>query len=216
MRKLKLAVFCIIVVLLFTFGAVVQATLRYDQFQAFFGPNGFESGGGTGYPGGPYPNGGGQWFAYPDAQVNGDPIGLVWNQWFYDDPPSYDRYKTGYLYFYIDPRPGESAVFTIWGNYSVPGWQTGPPEAGGYPPGPGDEGYISRVPLNASLGSNELHFTISDFNPEWISIDAQGFNFTITGWVEHECLDKVPVPAAVLLLGSGLIGLVGFGRKLLG
>ena len=213
MSKLKLAVFCIIVVLLFTIGAVAQATLRYDTFYATFDGQGFAGGGGSGYPGGPYPTLGGQWYQY-----NAPDIGLVWNQWFYDDPPSYDRYKTGYLYFTIEPYQldGASPEFTIWGNLSVLGWQTGPPETGGHPPGPGDEGYILRVPLDASLGPNELHFTISDFNPEWISIDAQGFNFTMTGWVEHECLDKVPVPAAVLLLGSGLIGLVGFGRKLLG
>jgi hypothetical protein len=210
MSKLKLAVFCIIVVLLFTIGAVAQATLRYDTFSATFSPNGFMSGGGTGYVS---PTGEGPWFAYPNA-----PVGLVWNQWFYDDPPSYDRYKTGYLYFDIEPYlPGAPTQFSIWGNLSVPEWQTGPPEAGGHPPGSGDEEYIVRVPLDASLGVPQLlHFTISDFNPEWISIDAQGFNFTINGWVEHECLDKVPVPAAVLLLGSGLVGLVGFGRKLLG
>jgi hypothetical protein len=49
------------------------------------------------------------------------------------------------------------------------------------------------------------------YNPEWVSVDVQGMNVMIwNGIIEHQC---VPIPAAVWLLGSGLIGLVGVRRK---
>ena len=43
---------------------------------------------------------------------------------------------------------------------------------------------------------------ILDYNPEWVSIEIQGYNFTINGQMTHEC---VPEPATLgLLLLSGL------------
>ena len=55
-----------------------------------------------------------------------------------------------------------------------------------------------------------------DYNPEWVSIDIRGENISIIGgYINHQC-SPVPIPGAILLLGSGLVGLVGIRRKVTG
>jgi hypothetical protein len=51
-----------------------------------------------------------------------------------------------------------------------------------------------------------------DYNPEWVSIDARGESVIITGELEHVC-EAVPLPGAVWLLGSGLLGLLGLRKR---
>lgn len=193
-------------------GFSVPALAAFDTFFATVDQDGIVQGGGTGFMGG-------TWFYYPATNW--------WNQWFYNAPFDPTRWKIIDLEFVLTPvapqgnQPAEIpqswAVVTI--NWSTAAW----PEQGlDRPPLPDDvaqapwyEGrYIARAPalfanaLLEQVGISE-HFEILPFNPEWVSIDIRGANFTIEGWIEHVC---VPVPSTLLLLASGAVGL-GFLKR---
>ena len=42
---------------------------------------------------------------------------------------------------------------------------------------------------------------ILDYNPEWVSIEVQGYNFKINGQITHECVPE-PATLSLLLLGG--------------
>ena len=168
-----------------------------DDFNAVVDPNGDVTGG----PG--------DWIEYPDA-----PSGAWWNQWFYDDPPDPTRWKDVDLDFVVTPATATAEVTINWSTlgYGGPGG-TGPL---GPHPGPDDEEYIRRlidygidVPINPVTGEGRWSGRLPvPYNPEWISIDIRGYDYTITGTLVHEC---VPEPATMGLLALG--GLAVIRRK---
>jgi len=180
-----------------------------DSFWAIFGPDGaLIDGGGTGW-------GSGAYFPY---QFDGSPGGydIIYNQWFYDHPTVIDYYKIIELYFVIDPI-GPDAYAEVWLNWSTPEWSPNPD----LPPLPGMDSFIDRELVyifDNGVGTYYFQnpFIIAEYNPEWISIDLLGTNYFISGDIWHECLPQepiVPIPGAVWLLGSGLLGLIGFRKK---
>jgi len=153
--------------------------------------------------------GSGDWYLYDQA-----PSGEWWNTWFYDHPPDPTRWKEVDLTFCVSPADAVSEVTINWStvDWGGPGG-TGP--AGPFPM-PGDEMYIERlidygidIPIDPVTGEGAWAGTLPvPYNPEWISIDLRGFDFTITGCIVHDC---VPEPATMGLLALG--GLAVIRRK---
>jgi hypothetical protein len=160
---------------------LIPAPKMTDSFWVQVDTLGEAVGGGSGYNGG-------NWYYYPNTNW--------WNEWFYDHPFDPDRMKVIDVNFTILPLvPGPSWA-TVAYNWSTPDWPDpcNPP----LPPlDPCDEDlYIER---SIFFESDLLlwpqivqdHFEIPDYNPEWISIDVNGFNFEIIdGWFDHACLPK--------------------------
>ena len=66
----------------------------------------------------------------------------------------------------------------------------------------------------ASLVTSNCSATGCDYTLSWQSLIVGGsFNGNIGTWVLTGTVSAVPVPAAVWLLGSGLVGLVGVARR---
>ena len=142
------------------------------------------------------------WFYYTD---DAEPW---WNIWFYDHPLSVERWKEVYVTGIaraLDPMQGPGQL-TIAVNWTTPAWSVT-----GNPPGeprrpPMDEdldplqpgqflmrqviwsGPVTEIPVDIG----ELGFTIQDYNPEWVSIDVQGWNFTLDGVINHACVGTEP------------------------
>lgn len=154
---------------------------------------------------------GGTWYHYVTTQDD------WWSQWFYDHPPTPDRWKeidvNGYLAA-LNPIDGdgyaEVAINYTTENYSNP---SSPPLD--------DDQYIVRE----TIWSGPLYWitdemdpeiqwpfeeellggaVILDYNPEWVSIDIRGWNFEIDGLITHECLPE-PATLSLLVLGSVLL-----------
>lgn len=73
---------------------------------------------------------------------------------------------------------------------------------------PNDEFFIYGALLTHASDSNS---TLSDAHA--LSSNSQGAFFALTGSTDLELVAPVPVPAAVWLMGSALLGLVGFKRR---
>ncbi|MDY6988794.1 MAG: VPLPA-CTERM sorting domain-containing protein [Thermodesulfobacteriota bacterium] len=169
--------------------------------------------GGDGYPD-PDPSDGsdeGQWYYYTD--------GDWWNQWWYNHPFDPERRKIVKVTFNYDATDASGwAEVTV--NWSDPTWSDPDP---GAPPLPADQDHVLRLSDPEYDGAAwfvegddvfETDYFILPvlYNPEWVSIDIRGEYMEITGTIEHDCI--VPLPAAVWLLGSGLIGLVVVRRRM--
>jgi len=191
-----------------------------DFFYADLYPGGtFNGGGGTGYPSTDPTQDQGLWYdtVFPDT----------YTQWFYDHPTVYDYYKIIEYSFTILPHDFD-AYAEIWISWSTPEWSPNPVAP---PINPGDDIFINRELVFTytyhepeDITDIVFHFDpatliIPDYNPEWIAIDILGQDFYIQGEIWHECLPQestVPIPGAVWLLGSGLLGLIGFRKKSIG
>ena len=148
---------------------------RCNWFDVYFGPYGTppEDLGSTNY----YGQG---WYFYE--------MYSWWNMWFYNNPFTYTNPKHIWLEFYVDfPYPHSWAEFAI--NWSTDYWSMeGEP---GRPPLPADGNedlYIGRYEQQVFPGWNTVDFWITDYNPEWVSIDFRAEDVMINGWIWHECV----------------------------
>jgi hypothetical protein len=143
-------------------------------------------GGGSGYNGG-------SWYYYENTNW--------WNEWFYDHPFDPARKKIIDVFLTIQPLdPGQPSWATVAYNWSTPDW----PDPCNPPLpylDPADEDLFIERSIFFEGGLQlwpefvEDHFEILDYNPEWISIDVNGYNFEIIdGWIDHACLPKDGVP----------------------
>lgn len=166
-----------------------------------------------------------QWFFYGAVGVAAQQQDW-WNQWWYDHPPDRNRRKTVRMTFNYQFTSEVGMLFgTI--NWSDISWPESGPD--GAPPLPG-EGSVHRLsdfgigPLmiesNQDIVDEVFQYDSGyiplpvPYNPEWVSVDVWGADVIITsGILEHEC-HAVPIPAALWLLGSGLLGLFGLRRRL--
>jgi hypothetical protein len=152
---------------------------RVNDFHVAVMPDGnFAGGGGT--------NAFGQgWYFYPQSGW--------WNIWFYDNPFTYEHTKQGWIQGMLMPvDPLQPTQVTVALNWSTDAWSLQqPPPAG--PPLPGvDEGlYIGRQIIYQGpvppTGIEIYEAILLQYNPEWVSIDVQGANFTFNGRISHEC-----------------------------
>jgi len=136
----------------------------------------------------------GQWYHYPNSNR--------YRMWFYND--AYDPDREGYLNFeaYIMPvDPSETSSVQIFFNWSTPEWsalgRSGPPLPGDVPTLSEESQYMASYGMHNT--GNVFNFesiepirsyTISGYNPEWISIDFIGRNARIYRGAWHECREK--------------------------
>jgi hypothetical protein len=157
--------------------------------------NSLIDGGGSGYNNG-------QWYYYEHT--------LWWNEWFYDHP--YDPTRIKVIDIVCDVTATEDGA-NVWvcANWSTPEWsQQGLADPPLPPLTPAEEAlYIERsVPVVRYLADAgdtahiEDHIVIPGYNPEWVSVDLWGNNYTVTGTIFHECIIPEPGCASVLVLGA--------------
>jgi hypothetical protein len=161
---------------------LVPSEMVGDDFWVQVFPNGYVNGSGSGYNNG-------HWYYYENTDW--------WNQWFYDHPFDPNRRKVIDVSFTIQPLlPGQPVRATVAYNWSTPLWPD--PNKPPLPPlDPNDEDdYVGRSiffedDLASWPQSVTDRFEIGGYNPAWVSIDVNGFNFTITdGWIRHACIAK--------------------------
>ncbi|RLD51398.1 MAG: hypothetical protein DRJ05_18450, partial [Bacteroidetes bacterium] len=159
--------------------------LREDDFWANVTPEGIvvESGG-SGYNDG-------EWYYYPNTDW--------WNIWFYDHPFDNDRTKEINVSFTIEQLDlSQGSYATIVFN-----WATGDWSENGFPRPPLPEDvttqvledlYIVRsIPVFSGVVDGPIFiekyfYEILEYNPEWISIDISGYNFSLyDGVINHVC-----------------------------
>ena len=191
----RFAIVFVLLLLLAASGAYAQPIV--DQFDLQIGEDGTVTGGGTGF------YAGGQWLDYEPWYPY--PSGW-WNQWFYDHP--FDPLRSKIIKITIniqilDPTQPYGLVFAV--NWSTPDWSLlGYGDA--WPPIPEVPGtpfeedlYIRREAFIGALdqpitdlqpGDYVFDFVVLNYNPEWVSIDVQGYNIVITGTIEHECVER--------------------------
>ena len=177
---------------------VVSAQAVEDTYWASLGPQGvLLEGGGSGYNNG-------TWYYYPNTNW--------WNQWFYNAPYDPERKKVIEIQMTVEPlQPGMASTIEVALNWSTGAWSQLGNER---PPLPRDvsdlqteQKYIAREVLGqvSGYGVISVQYEISDYNPEWVSIDIRGQNVRIIreGWIKHECVPKVtPTEACCLPDGS--------------
>ncbi|MFH1686040.1 MAG: hypothetical protein ABIE70_00790 [bacterium] len=161
------------------------------------GPDGVPMGGGENA----YGDG---WYFYPEF--------AWWNIWFYDHPLALDRYKEVLLVFDIfTTGPGSFAEIAV--NWSTDAWSLiGNPPGERRPPLPGEgpeELFIGRqtvFQMPEPMGHYEIPMVIDQYNPEWVSIDIRGINYTIPqGFIIHECAGYgvEPLDLAFVITNTG-------------
>ncbi|MHC4882188.1 MAG: DUF7901 domain-containing protein [Planctomycetota bacterium] len=162
------------------------------------------------------------WVSYPqgdseqdeDTPPNVENWPTWWNEWWYDDPYDPDRVKIitlSFDYSRTDPQITDGyAIVTV--NWSTTDWSLNPPTGTNpsqvFPPEDFDptnpsiawvgRGDIDRITLDDTNPSG--HYTTTyqlpiPYNPEWVSVDVRGYNFSIiNGQITHECLPDPTVP----------------------
>jgi hypothetical protein len=129
-----------------------------------------------------------------------------WNIWFYDDPFTYQREKIAHFEFDVFPYvEGDPTWFTFAINWSTDAWSQDQPPEDSTPPLPGapEELYIGRaIYLDGPVSGGHYIFEwrMPDYNPEWVSIDVQGYNFIIPegiGFIDHTCRQSLDLAFVV-------------------
>ena len=200
--KRKHIVFLIVTVYLLVSMAMANAVgePKHDDFWALLeGDNWLLDGTGTGWNQG-------EWIYYDTTDW--------WNQWFYDDPPSWDRRKhIDYLIdivpFVPDPVLLTESQISVevalnWSTMEYP--ETGPD---GMPPMPPEEWAIERKVVFAEDGlvpggvyTIDGAYDIWDYNPEWVSIDVRVYSWGQNVWTDPATgmtfVEEVLIPVEIV------------------
>jgi len=137
----------------------------------------------------------GEWYYYPNTGW--------YNQWFYNSPFDPDRKKVIQVSMTVKRwhamRPASAKIAYNWSTDLVPPGHGRPPLPIDVPSPDHEELLIGRHTFFeedfSGVGSDTIsiseEFEISDYNPEWVSIDVRGENFMILdGVIVHECVPK--------------------------
>jgi hypothetical protein len=161
------------------------ATATEDRFAVDLGPNGeIVTGSGTGYSHG-------NWYYYPNTDW------LV--QWFFDDKPDRDLKKVITVDLSVDVlNSTANGTLEVAVNYTSLDWlatQTEPPLPARVTNLTDERRYILRqtiTPRSDVRGAMAIStsFEISDFCPQWVSIDIRGENISVEGRIQHACASK--------------------------
>ncbi len=180
MRKYAILLTCLLLAL---FAFLVMADSITDYFWVTVSTGVVLEGGGSGFNDG-------EWYDYPSLWIN---------QWYYDHPYDPTRGKIIQVEFdYVTWDTTCVSDITVAINWSTPEWSE-LAHGDTLPPLPDEVGedeelYIERhIVLDecakfTEVQHFEFYYEITDYNPEWVSIDVRGCNFEITnGVLEHEC-----------------------------
>lgn len=149
---------------------------------------------------GAYGNG---WYLYPSGW---------WNIWFYDEPLKLQNQKLIHIDMTIFPvQPMAPSQLTVALNWSTDVWsQTGNPPGDRRPPLPGEDeaAYIGRSVIYSGPVAPGQPIVWDGllpigYCPEWVSVDVQGFNFTIeNGHIMHDCLGQTSLDLSFVITGG--------------
>jgi hypothetical protein len=160
------------------------ASAAEEQFALDLGKNGrMIRGTGTGFHDG-------AWYRYPETGH--------WVQWFYDGDPSLSDKKVVEVDLTVqalEPGMGVRANVEVAVNWTRASWpkdQNTPPLPNTKDPGPAPQ-YIREtviVPRTVVPHATTMNATleISEFCPQWVSIDIRGENVQVEGRLRHECV----------------------------
>ena len=151
---------------------------------------------------------GGQFFYYPETGW--------WNEWFFNDPVIFNRWKEVEYQITVETALVVGDGLEVVINWSTQAW--GDPGMPPLPEFPMVDQFIERSmvlwsgPVQGSV-LLEGTFVIQEYNPVWVSIDVRATDlvagaddwFHVTGMIRHECL---PEPATLALLALGGLGML--------
>ena len=203
------------VLLLLVSGPALAGEIRLDKFSALIDASGAvvsdQAGPNTGWS----PSGGpGEFFPYP---IPGE--STWWNQWFYNDPPSRERWK--WIEYDIDIQAdpiGGADYIEVAINWSTMLY----PENPNQPPMEDPNlVFIERRSIFTGPVSDwnpePGPIIIDEYNPEWVSIDIRMIDqvgdidfINVFGEIRHQC---VPEPSTLVLLAVAALALVFIRRR---
>lgn len=135
----------------------------------------------------------GEWVYYPHG-----PGGPWWNQWFPNEVyrPATKKITVNVNITGVPGGPDGYVVIAI--NWSTEEW------TGANFPGPNDEDYIRRQILYQGPPPGEAVYEYEiDFCPAWVSIDIQGWWFSLQGFMDHVCIPETGEENEACCLNDG-------------
>jgi hypothetical protein len=124
-------------------------------------------------------------------------------QWFFNGQPNRDLKKAITVDVSVDlldpANSGSIEIAVNWTSLDWPATQTEPPLPARVANPDSERRYILRqtiLPRTAVRGAQAMstNFEITEFCPQWVSIDIRGENVTIQGRIQHECVQGSFVP----------------------
>jgi len=167
--------------------------IRHGDFTATIDPDGSVTGSGSGWNDG-------QWVYYSSTGW--------YNQWYYNDPPSWESEK--WIDCHVELTcDGQSNIIQValnWSTmaYNVSGHDVHPPMDDQTNPPWIERREIFTGQVNGSE-TLDIYQEIDDFNPEWVSIDIRQVDYIgkgpvfVMGTIDHQCVG-VPEPSTLLML----------------
>lgn len=155
------------------------------------------------------------WLGSPSAQVAGSNLDHYWVQsstneikWILTTPVNA---VLGFPGTDHGPLPQENMEYKMYGSNDLTNWFVGILTAIYH------DGWDASPPSGAT---DDWYATRWDFSQNYQYFKTVGTPGVVIGWSDYDpemdgiaAVSSVPEPATMLLLGSGLIGLAGYGRK---
>ena len=221
MRKGYIVTAVVLSLLVIAFSTSANASrTRSDTFSVQIDSAGSVTGGdGSGFNSG-------AWYTYPTTDT------YSWHSQWFNAQPFHPNGSTVFdSFFHVEQILPGAASFEFGISWSTLAWSDRG-HGDTLPPIPANQGGDPNLDESVHLGRHTIFTTqttaddgvtmdfdliimgwpVSDFSPEWIAVNFRGFNFEVTeGKIDHT--STVPVPGAIWLLGSGILGLLVFRKR---